>query len=962
MRRTLHAAAALLTLAAAAGTTSLPAASAHGSDGDGSTAVYLVLLRQAPTASYQGDTAGYAATTPATGQRFDDGRRAVATYRTFLLAEQASLLGEVGSPPVLYQYTTALDGFAARLSPSQARTLAASPAVLRVEPDTVVTLDDSRQAAGVKRFTAATTVASAPNPVDGPARAGRGIVIGVVDTGVWPENPSLAGIPVNSAALRRSYPGFTGSCQPGTGWSTGTCGSKVLAAQFFVQGFGVDNVAESDFLSARDASGHGTSVAAVAAGNAGVAAQISGQDLGHISGVAPAAGLSIYKACWTAPEPSHDGCDTADTVAAIDRAVRDGVDVLNYSLGGAPADPAGAVELAFLNAAAAHVSVVASAGNGGPAAGSVQHPSPWVTTVGATNHSVFHGAVRLGDGSTLFGAMLSDKDVATARLISAGDAAAAGVPQRRASLCYPDSLDASKVDGAIVVCERGVTSRVSKGASVDQAGGTAMVLINTRPGTLDADLQRVPAVHLGVAAARQVRAYIARSGASATARLLAGVTDQPALPAVAGFSGRGPASAWEGDLIKPELTAPGVNVVSASSPASASGTLWGVASGTSIAAPQVAGAAAVVRATNPTWSPATVASAMVTTASPPAGATSLAIGAGELNLPAALQPGLAYDSGSDTWTAMLDAQIDPSAANLPSISVGDLVGRQTVQRTVTNVGRATDTYTATVRGVSGVAASVSPSTITVAPGRTATYTVAFTATRQARYDAYTSGSLIWRDDAGHTVTSPLSIRPQLAAVPSAVTASGASGSVTLLALAGVTGTIHVSTSGLVGASPTGLTLHPLGFDPQRPATSDGTALQTVSVPAGSPAARFEVTTQRRGDDVDFYVYRGTTLVDTSTGTARDKTMTLTNPQQGTYSIYVNAFRAARGGVARAVLTSWVLPHDRQPGLDITPRAVGVTGGQQFSVVASWAKLDPRQRWWGYVGYRGLSDVTYLTLD
>jgi len=979
MRRTFCAVTAAVTLAGVgAGTTGPSASAAEGtptygsvsngsptnaSDTSGAMATYLVVLRQAPAASYQGGIAGLGRTMPAKGQRFDDERPAVAAYRTFLGSEQARLLSDVGSPPTLYSYTTALDGFAARLTASQVQTLAESPDVLTVQPDTTAKIDDSRVSTGAAPATdQAGTITRQGRDVPASDDAGRSVVIGVVDTGVWPDNPSLAGIPVSPSAVRRSYPGFTGDCQAGAGWSSHSCGSKVLAAQFFVSGFGARNVAQSDFLSARDANGHGTSAAAVAAGNAGVDARIAGQDFGHISGVAPAAGLSIYKACWTAPDPSRDGCDTADTVAAIDRAVRDGVDVLNYSIGGTLSNPDDAVELAFLNAAAANVFVATSAGNDGPASGSVQHPSPWVTTVGANSESIFQGGVRVGDGRTFVGAMLSDKDVASTRLVYAGDAALGGVSRRRASLCAPGSLDARGVDGAIVVCDRGVTSRVSKGISVDQAGGAAMVLVNTRPGSVDADLHRVPTVHLDAAAGRQVKAYIARTGSRATAQIVASATNHPQVPAVARFSGRGPSTAWSGDLAKPDLTAPGVSVVSATSPASAAG-LWDVVSGTSIAAAHVAGVAADVRALHPTWEPAMVKSAMMTTATPLAGAAAgPARGAGEVEPTASLDPGLVYDSDSQTWAAVLGGDVDPSSANLASISIGDLVGRQTVRRTVTNVGRTSDSYTATVRGLRGVATSVTPSTITVAPGRTATYTVAFTATRNATYDAFTTGSLTWRDEAGHTVTSPLTIRPQIAAVPAEITAAGRSGSATVNAVAGVTGTVQVRTSGLVGARPALLALRPQVFDPRHPETSRGTAIRILRVPPGSRAVRFQVGTHRPGDDVNLYVYRGDTLVEAATSAARTETVTLSTPPPGTYSIYVTARRAARGGIAHAVLTSWVLPRTGQPGLDVEEPATTVTGGERFAVDLSWAGLDPRQRWWGYVAYRGLPDRTYLTLN
>jgi subtilisin family serine protease len=978
--------AAALTLVGVGLGTTAPPAQASQSSGTAETAkVYLVVLRQAPVASYQGGIASYAATAPAAGQHFDDSAATVVAYRSYLLARQGSLLDRLGNPAELYSYTTALNGFAAMLTASQVKTLQTTADVLLVQPDTRVGLDGSagRASTGSGPATAGTaaslsagTASRLWSQVGGPENAGRGVVIGVIDSGVWPENPSLAGIPISAQTRGNTYPGFRGICQAGSRWTPATCNSKVIAARYFVRGFGRRDVAQSDYLSPRDWSGHGTSVSAIAAGNAGVDTRIGGQDFGHISGLAPAAALSIYKACWSAPDPSRDGCDTADAVKAIDQAVQDGVDVINYSIGGATSTLADPVQLAFLNAAAANVFVAAPAGNGGPSAGTTQHLGPWVTTVGANTEDVFRGGVRLGDGRTFIGAMLSDKRVGPAPLVYARDVAAGGVSPQRSALCYPGSLAAQRVDGAIVVCDRGVTSRVSKSAAVARAGGHAMVLVNTSPGSVDADLHRVPTVHLDAAAGSQVTSYLAQAEGAAVATILPGATDNPPVPVVADFSGRGPADAAGGDVLKPDLTAPGVSVVSAVAPTAGSDQLWDVQSGTSIATPHVAGVAAVVRSAHPSWTPAETRSAMMTTARPLHGVTSpLTRGAGELDSPSVLEPGLVYDTGIAEWSELLreqgidvaglgtgSAAIAASDVNAPSIAVGDLVARQTVTRTVTNVGTTTDRYAATVTGLRGVASSVTPDTVTLRPGRSATFTIAFSATKNARYDVFASGSLTWRSSSGRAVVSPVVVRPELASIPTEVAGSGRTGSATIEALAGVTGTIHVATAGLVGATPVPLSLRAGLFDPEHPVTSAATAMETLGVPGGSRAARFEVTARDPGDDVDLYVYRGETLIASATGGSGNETVTMSRPPAGGYRVYVTAHHAGDGATARATFTSWVLPHARQDNLQIERRYIGVNGGETFSAVARWAGLDPRQRWWGYVAYRGMPGVTYLTVN
>ena len=195
----------------------------------------------------------------------------------------------------------------------------------------------------------------------GPENAGRNVVIGVVDTGIWPDNPSFTGLPQRTPGTAGHLPGFHGACDAAQEWTAEDCNDKVVSARWFVKGFGEENVATAEYLSPRDGTGHGSHVASTAAGDNGVRVEVDGQRFGTTSGMAPAARLAVYKACWTAPDPTQDGCTTADTVAAVDQAVADGVDVLNYSVSGSDRLD-DSVERAFLGATAAGVFVATSAG------------------------------------------------------------------------------------------------------------------------------------------------------------------------------------------------------------------------------------------------------------------------------------------------------------------------------------------------------------------------------------------------------------------------------------------------------------------------------------------------------------------------------------------------------------------------------------------------------------------------
>ncbi|MDX6357846.1 MAG: minor extracellular serine protease Vpr, partial [Nocardioidaceae bacterium] len=306
--------------------------------------------------------------------------------RAAQVLRQDLVLDQVGAPEPVYRWTTALDGFAVRLDATQAAVLALSSDVALVERDDVRPLTglDRRPGAG-------TSTRSVPG-------GGRGQVIGFVDSGLWPHSAAFA----ESPGMRRQPAGFRGVCRTGEGWRRSTCDGKVVGARYFVRGFGAGRIASSARLSPVDDDGHGTLSASIAAGDGGVTVAVPGVPHHLTSGVAPRARVAVYKACWQAPDPAHDGCSTADLVTAIDRATRDGVDVLDLPVAGP--DRIDTVERALLGAAESGTVVVASAGNGRAHAA---HPSPWVTTVGATTGTQSRGSVTLSGGPRLVGAMSS---------------------------------------------------------------------------------------------------------------------------------------------------------------------------------------------------------------------------------------------------------------------------------------------------------------------------------------------------------------------------------------------------------------------------------------------------------------------------------------------------------------------------------------------------------------------------
>ena len=483
-----------------------------------------------------------------------------------MLLEQDRLLDLVGAAEPTYRWTTALNGFAVTLSAEQVLELEADEGVALVEANQIRQVAGRDSAAGLG--------------VQGPRTGGAGTVIGVIDTGLAPDSTLFAA----AVPLGKEPPRFSGQCVPGEGWDTDDCDAKVVGAQWFVDGFGEANLRATAHQSALDTDGHGTQMASIAAGNARVPVRIGGQRLGRYGGMAPQARLSVYKACWGAPDPSDDGCATADLVTAIDRATSDRVDVISLAVGG-PAE-IDTVERALLGAAEADIVVVGAAGNAGTEEYAA-HPSPWVTTVGGATGQRRLGRVVISDGPRLEGAMVSTRAVRPTRLVVGQQVRAAGATPRDARVCAPGSLDAGQVDGAIVLCQRGEVGRIDKSRAVRLADGVGMVLVNVAPGDVATDFHSVPTVHLADDAGRVLRRWASRHPGTKVSLRPLGVVREPR--AVARWSSSGSPL---GGALKPDLVAPAAGVLGA-----VPGTQgWDFVTGSSAATAYTAGAAATLLA------------------------------------------------------------------------------------------------------------------------------------------------------------------------------------------------------------------------------------------------------------------------------------------------------------------------------------------------------------------------------
>lgn len=950
-------------------------ASATSGKAKASNGVYIVQLAEMPVTAYDGSIKGLARTKPAKGQKIDPRDPAVVKYKEFLTARQDAVLQGVGGGTKLHSYGYVFNGFAAELTSAQAQKLRQSAGVLAVSKDEVRTVDTSSTPAflGLSAPGGLWSMLSgnaSGNPIvaNGPnsGGAGEGIIVGIVDSGIWPENPSFSDRDANGRLVYQQIPGWHGRCTPGEAFNASNCNQKLIAAQWYGAGWGgqagVKAAFPYEFWSARGASGHGTHTAGTAAGNFGVNAVVNGNSLGAVSGMAPRARVAVYKVCWGIGDDG--GCFNSDSVAAIDQAVADGVDVINFSISGSRTSFLDPVEVAFLFAADAGVFVAASAGNAGPTASTVAHNSPWVTTVAAGTHDrSYQATATLGNGASYTGAGLGAA-VPSAPLILSTDAGLAGADATAVRLCYADIdnggapvLDPAKVAGKIVVCDRGVTARVNKSLAVQAAGGIGMILTNTSVNSLNADLHSVPTVHLQSTDRAAILAYAATPGA--TASLGAGVQVQGALaPDVASFSSRGPALAGNGNLLKPDIMAPGVDILAAMSPIEG-GLDFNFLSGTSMASPHIAGIGALFKQKFPSWSPSVIKSALMTSASQTRNNGTLiaggafGYGAGQVVPNGATDPGLVFDSGFNDWlgflcgTGQLNASycpsitINPSNLNYASIAIGAMAGKQTVTRKARSVGLETETYTASVSGLAGIEVTL-PAPFAIAPGASIDLSIGF-ATNGAALNSYSQGAIVLTGNKGHVVRLPVVVRPVALAAPTQVSGSY---NVTF----GFSGPFSATARGLVPAST------------QTGSVATGGAVDfSVVIPAGTTYARFSLFDSEvsQPSDLDMEVYLNGALVGSSgTGTSAEE-VNLSNPAAGTYTVRVVGF-AVPNGSANFKLFSWALGSTAAGNMTVTAPANAVLG-QTGSITIGTTGLVAGTKYLGSVVYGGAAGMPSPTI-
>jgi subtilisin family serine protease len=941
---------------------------------------YIVVMANDPVIAYEGDVPGYQATRPGRGQKINPNSAHVRRYAGLLVDKQDQALSGAGvsTAAKVNEYTIALNGFSAVLTEAQVEEVQKQKDVLLVMKDEMryPTTDNSPAFLGLT------------DPAGPWMRGitGENVIVGIIDTGIWPEHPSFA-----DDGSYRPLPGYAnlpcefGETTHNPNDAPFTCNNKLLGAYQMLDTYrALTGIDPDEFNSARDDDGHGSHTASTAAGNAGVEATVLGIPRGTISGIAPRARVIAYKGL------GNLGGYTSDLAAAIDQAVADGVDVINYSIGGGASGP-GADEIAFLFAADAGVFVATSAGNTGPGAATLGNPGtmPWLTTVGAsTQDRTFQGSVVLGNGAEYFGASIT----AGTDLLPLVDAADAGD-----ELCAPGSLDADVVAGKIVLCKRGIYARVEKSYAVDIAGGAGTILYNTSDAQdLNTDNHWTPTLHTNFTDGMAIKSYIA-GATDPMAQIYGGEFTPIDAPWMASFSSRGP-NPVAPDIIKPDITAPGVNILGAASPfpdpGYVPGELFQSIGGTSMSSPHIAGAFALVKQAHPDWSAAMARSALMTTAYQDVkkeggvtqadpfdyGAGHLDIG-GKANKGSVFEPGLIYDAGLFEYAAFtcgmewgvftpgsclflesIGVPLEPYNLNYPSIAVAEVAGSQTVKRTVTSVAKEKGwrEYSVSVEAPPGYEIVVEPAKLRLKTGESATYTVTIT-NINAPAGEWRFGSLTWSDKSKYDVYSPIAVKGTLFSAPSEILSSGESGSASFNVLFGYNGSYSAAAHGL---EPATVTSDNVVQDPDTTFNpNDGFSnLHTFNL---SGAAWFRIAMPPEATetdaDLDIYVYNPSLqLAASSTSGGTNELINIPQPADGTWYVFVHGW-AAPGGDSDYDMYSWVI--SATPGgnlvIDLAP-ASAVLGAEE-TVSVNWTGATAGQWHLGAVSHTGDVGLMGLTL-
>ncbi|EFJ31954.1 hypothetical protein SELMODRAFT_439868 [Selaginella moellendorffii] len=722
------------------------------------------------------------------------GSKGNAAPEVLLASQQSTLMdafdseGEASSS-IIYSYKHAFSGFSATLTREQAAHIADMPGVVSVFRSRKLELHTTQS----WQFLGLTSGNFKGMWEDGST---SDVIVGVLDTGIWPESESFRDHSMGPVPER-----WKGECENDKPGLAVRCNRKIVGARSYFHGAFHENKSVGDYTNARDGMGHGTHTASTIAGRVVDHASLYGLCEGKARGGLPKARIAVYKVCF------FGDCMDHSVLAAFDDAVHDGVDMLSVSLGGqtVPYDE-DTIAIGSFHAMRHGILVSCSAGNSGPFKSTVTNVAPWILTVGAssTNRRLV-SSVQLGNNETLEGTGLNVKKMKKNKygLVNSVDAALKHSSKDSARLCLKNSLDSSKVKDKIVLCHHGIRagSRVGNSSAVLRNLGAAGLIQVNELATDVAFSFALPSTLIQTASGERILSYI-NSTTRPTASILPTRTllDGSLTPVVAVFSSRGPSDMLP-EILKPDIIAPGLNILASWSPDNfpiknvdplnnRGSTVFNILSGTSMSCPHATGAAAYVKSLHPDWSPSMIKSALMTTATSSKlkdyngkTATPFDYGAGEINPIKASDPGLVYDISTSDYVLYLCSlgynskklkiitglaevhckdKLRPQDLNYPTITIADFDPEtpQRVSRTATNVGPADSTYTATVNAPRGINVTVAPRELKFGPNAAKLeYTVRLSAAgKPARTlsGSFAFGDVVWSDGV-HSVRSTITV-------------------------------------------------------------------------------------------------------------------------------------------------------------------------------------------------------------
>ncbi|XP_051146483.1 CO(2)-response secreted protease-like isoform X2 [Andrographis paniculata] len=698
---------------------------------------------------------------------------------------------------LLNSYGHAFKGFSAMLTESEASVLSGHDEVLSVFPDPILKLHTTRSWDFLEA-TESQLRSTLPHE-----QKSSDVIIGVIDTGIWPESPSFSDHNIGKIPSK-----WKGVCMEGPDFTKSNCNRKLIGARFYSnhavltrsnQTIASPHPTQTQGGSPRDSLGHGTHTSSIAGGSPVENASYYGLARGQARGGLPSARIASYKAC------TQDGCTGSVILKAIDDAIGDGVDIISISIGGSSIFQSSfltdAIAIGAFHAEQMGVAVVCSGGNDGPNPYTVVNSAPWIFTVAAsTIDRNFQSTILLGNNQSFKGMAINFSPLSVGRrypLAFGEQVAAKFTPASEARNCVPGSLDGKKVAGKIIVCvnDEPTVSRNIKKLVVEDAKAKGLIIIDSQEESSPFDSGTYPFAQVAEAAGTKLLHYI-NSTRNPTATILPTkvIENSRPAPVVADFSSRGPGRLTE-NVLKPDIMAPGVAILAAITPKIESfygapgnkPSPFGIKSGTSMACPHVTGAMAFIKSVHPEWSFSMIKSALMTTAStadnmgePLTNTTGTAVdphqaGVGEIQPIKALDPGLAFETTAVDHFNFLcyygykqkilrsmfnnnftcpnnlssPAKQLISSINYPTISIERLSrhnGPRKVKRVVTNLGSShiIATYVPSVNSPPGLAVKVVPKKLVFRRGmRKASFKVFFDGKKA--HKGYNFGDIRWFD-------------------------------------------------------------------------------------------------------------------------------------------------------------------------------------------------------------------------